>query len=55
MDYSFQVLQLPFVVVETQAANRGSCKLLEKLGMEMNKKVERFGAEQIIYRLDAKK
>jgi len=36
-------------VAETQSANKASCKLLEKLGMNLKQIVQRFGAEQSIY------
>ncbi len=37
------------VVAETQAANAASRRLLERLGMREIRRVERFGAEQVIY------
>ncbi|RLL48335.1 N-acetyltransferase [Oceanobacillus piezotolerans] len=37
------------VVAETQTANIYSCKLLERVGMKLERTVIRFGAEQAIY------
>lgn len=45
-------LSLTRVVAETQAANVASCQLLERLGMRLERTVERFGAGQAIYRVD---
>jgi [ribosomal protein S5]-alanine N-acetyltransferase len=42
-------LSLPNVIAETQTANRASCKLIERLGMKLEKTIERFGAEHAIY------
>jgi ribosomal-protein-alanine N-acetyltransferase len=44
---------IPSVVCETQAANRRSIRLLERLGMRERERLIRFGAEQVIYTLDA--
>jgi [ribosomal protein S5]-alanine N-acetyltransferase len=53
--YAFQVLKMPKVIAETQTANIASCKLLEKLGMKVTEKVNRFGAEQAIYSIHNQK
>ncbi|APX13634.1 hypothetical protein BWR18_02090 [Tateyamaria omphalii] len=37
------------VIAETQSANAASCRLLERVGMTEMVRVQRFGAEQIIY------
>lgn len=37
------------VIAETQSANTASCRLLRSLGMVEQKRVERYGAEQIIF------
>ena len=37
------------VVAETQSANRRCVALLERLGMKLELKLERFGAEQSLY------
>lgn len=47
--YAFKELILPKVIAETQTANISSCKLLERIGMSLEQKVQRFGAEQAIY------
>ncbi|MED4016109.1 GNAT family N-acetyltransferase [Sutcliffiella cohnii] len=47
--FAFENLKLPRLVAETQTANEASCYLLEKLGMNHEKTVTRFGAEQRIY------
>ena len=41
--------RLPRIIAETQAANGPSRRLLERLGMVELGRVERFGAEQIIF------
>ncbi len=53
VDYALDSLGLPRVIAETQTANAASCRLLEQLGMRLERMVERFGAEQAIYVLDA--
>ncbi len=47
--YAFNELCLPRVVAETQSANKASCRMLEKVGMSLEQRVQRFGAEQSIY------
>ncbi|MCA1030324.1 GNAT family N-acetyltransferase [Bacillus timonensis] len=47
--YALNELNLPKVLAETQTANKSSCRLLEKVGMEVERKLFRFGAEQAIY------
>lgn len=47
--YAFEDLGLAKVVAETQIANKASCRLLEKSGMQLEQTVERFGAEQAIF------
>ena len=42
-------LHIERLVAETQSANAGSRRLLERLGMKEIRRVERFGAEQSIY------
>lgn len=37
------------IIAETQSANSASCRLLRKQGMIEVERVERFGAEQIIF------
>lgn len=47
--HAFEVMGLPRVVSETQAANSKSVALLERLGMQPERRLERFGAEQVLY------
>ncbi|QVY62553.1 GNAT family N-acetyltransferase [Cytobacillus gottheilii] len=47
--FALHELKLPKIVAETQTANTSSCRLLEKLGMELERTTSRFGAEQAIY------
>ncbi|WP_246017683.1 GNAT family N-acetyltransferase [Mesobacillus subterraneus] len=47
--YAFEELKLPRVIAETQTANTASCRLLEKVGMQREKTLIRFNAEQAIY------
>jgi len=49
LNYGFGTMKLSRVIAETQMKNSASCKLLEKLGMQEEKRVERFGEMQIIY------
>lgn len=49
INYALNELKLPKIVAETQTANTSSCKLLERLGMELERTTNRFGAEQAIY------
>ncbi|WP_017187402.1 GNAT family N-acetyltransferase [Alkalibacillus haloalkaliphilus] len=53
INFAFNDLNLLKVVAETQTANIDSCKLLEKLGMKLEHKVVRFGAEQAIYSIQS--
>lgn len=47
--YAFEELRLTKLIAETQTANISSCKLLERVGMKLEQKVQRFGAEQAVY------
>lgn len=47
--YGLEVLKLPRIVAETQLANIRSRRLLERLGLCLEKTIERFGEEQAIY------
>lgn len=49
LEYCRETLHMDFVVSETQKKNLRSCKLLERLNYTLEKKVERFGAEQCVY------
>lgn len=50
LEFAFDKINLDVVVAETQSANLQSCKLLERVGMRLENKVIRFGAEQSIYK-----
>jgi len=50
--YSFTEIDLPKLVSETQTANASSCKLLERVGMQLEKRLMRFGAEQAVYSIE---
>ncbi|WP_339293232.1 GNAT family N-acetyltransferase [Paenibacillus sp. FSL W8-0187] len=52
IDYSFTEINLPKIVSETQIANTSSCKLLERVGMKLENRLMRFGAEQAVYRIE---
>lgn len=49
IDHGLVTLGLPRLIAETQTANEPSIRLLERLGMVLDRKVERFDAEQSIY------
>ena len=49
INYALHELNLSKIVAETQTANTSSCRLLERLGMELERTISRFGAEQAIY------
>ncbi len=49
VDHAVREAGLSHVIAETQSANRASCRLLHRLNMVEIKRVERFGAEQIVY------
>ena len=49
IEFAFNELYLEKVVAETQTANKSSRKLLERLGMQLERKIIRFGAEQAVY------
>lgn len=42
-------LGLPRILAETQAANIASCRLLQKMGFAEKQRLDRFGAEQVIF------
>lgn len=47
--FALHELNLSTVVAETQTANKASCQLLERLGMQLERTFFRFGAEQALY------
>ena len=49
--YGFEALKLEEIIAITQEANRGSWKLLEKIGMHHIKTISKFNAIQRIYNL----
>ncbi|MFJ7667965.1 GNAT family N-acetyltransferase [Lysinibacillus sp. NPDC097195] len=51
LHYGFTDIQLTKIVAETQTANIASCRILEKLGMQKIKVLQRFGHEQALYQL----
>lgn len=53
INFALYELNLPKVIAETQIANISSCKLLERLGMNLEKTISRFGAEQAIYSIQS--
>lgn len=54
VDFGFNDLGLDEIVAETQTANGASCKLLERVGMTLEAKLHRFGAEQAVYSIKRK-
>jgi ribosomal-protein-alanine N-acetyltransferase len=51
--HAFQTRKLTRVVAETQALNEKSIRLLERVGMLPERTLIRFGADQVIYAIDA--
>ncbi|WP_165932910.1 GNAT family N-acetyltransferase [Rhizobium sp. BK251] len=49
LEYALNDMRLERLIAETQSANIASCRLLERLGMKELRRVQRFGAEQVIY------
>ena len=49
INIGFEEHNLTKIVSETQTANKSSCKLLKRIGMNLESTVERFGAEQSIF------
>jgi [ribosomal protein S5]-alanine N-acetyltransferase len=49
LDHAICEMGIVRVIAETQAANQASRALLERLGMSEERRIHRFGAEQIIY------
>ena len=47
--YGLTVLNLPRVIAETQIDSIASCRLLESIGMRLERTVERFEAKQGIF------
>ncbi|MFJ7725106.1 GNAT family N-acetyltransferase [Neobacillus sp. NPDC097160] len=55
INFALNELNLAKVVAETQTANTSSCRLLERVGMELERTISRFGVEQAIYSIKSKK
>jgi [ribosomal protein S5]-alanine N-acetyltransferase len=49
ISHALDETDLERIIAETQSANSASCRLLMKLGMVEVERLERFGAEQIIF------
>ena len=49
VDHALNDLGLKRVIAETQSANAASCRMLAKLGFSEEARLERFGAEQVIF------
>lgn len=49
LDRAFQQIGLDQVYAETQSANHASVRLLKRVGMSLDRRVTRFGAEQSIF------
>jgi ribosomal-protein-alanine N-acetyltransferase len=54
VDYAFKELGLQTLYAETQKKNIASRKVLEKIGMQFLKEIERFNEKQVIYRQENK-
>ncbi|WP_084403609.1 GNAT family N-acetyltransferase [Pseudovibrio sp. Ad26] len=52
LPFAMQELNLPSILAETQLQNTCSIRLLQKLGMQQTRQLERFGEQQVVYRLD---
>jgi ribosomal-protein-alanine N-acetyltransferase len=47
--YAFKELNCLQLVSETQIGNQPSCRLLQRLGFRVDRRVERFGQHQAVY------
>ncbi|WP_246569671.1 GNAT family N-acetyltransferase [Lentibacillus saliphilus] len=52
ISYSFTHLKRSHLMAETQSANTRSRNLLERLGMTQVDRFTRFGAEQVLYKIE---
>lgn len=52
LPFAMQELNLTSLLAETQLQNTRSIRLLQKLGMQQTRQLERFGEQQVVYRLD---
>lgn len=55
LDHAFGVLNLGKVIAETQLRNSRSTRLLERVGMQAERRLNRFGEVQIIYGVDGER
>jgi ribosomal-protein-alanine N-acetyltransferase len=55
LDHAFGVLNLGRVIAETQLRNLRSKRLLERVGMQEERRLHRFGEIQIIYGVDCER
>ena len=53
IDYAFDVLGAPRVVAQVEPANRGSRRVLEKLGMTEREQRMAYGRPHLLYAVDA--
>jgi len=53
LEYAFGTLRLTKVVAETQRVNARSVRILQRIGMALERSVIRFGAAQSIYAINA--
>lgn len=51
IEHAFIDLGLSKLVAETQTTNEASCRLLEKVGMQLEQVITRFGEQQAIYNI----
>ncbi len=49
IEFALNDLRLKRLIAETQSANTASRRLLERLGMKELRRLQRFGAEQVVY------
>lgn len=50
--YAFEGKGAVKLLAETQTDNVSSCKLLERFGMKIERKVQRFGSKQEIFSIE---
>lgn len=50
--FAFYELNIIKILAETQTANVSSCTLLVRIGMKLERKLQRFGAEQALYSIE---
>ncbi len=55
LEYGFNELKLERIVAITQAANKKSCTMLEKLGLQLFGSAQRFGNTQLLYQISIRR